>query len=102
VSIAPDVTPVPIMSHANFGHYLIVIDIISLQHVKLLGVDVTMYIIDNCVIPRSRYLRKITLNTYLESGNELYEHQEDGEEVVVVEEEEEEEDEEEDEELMGE
>jgi hypothetical protein len=47
VSVAPDVTPVPIMSHGNYGCYLIVIDIISLQHVELLGIDVTMHVIDN-------------------------------------------------------
>jgi hypothetical protein len=77
---------------------MILIDVLSLRHTALLGVDVTMHVIHDYLIPRRRYLRKMTMKTYLEAGNSIYEHEDDGEEVdEEVDEEEDEEDEDEDE-----
>jgi hypothetical protein len=58
------------------------IDITTSQDVTLLGVDVSMYVVDDKCIPRNRYLRRVTHETFLEYGEILYANKEDEEELM--------------------
>jgi hypothetical protein len=57
------------MSHVNWGQYLIVLS--PSQRVGFLGVDVEMYVVPS-THTRNRYLRRVTLDTFLEYGVDLY------------------------------
>jgi hypothetical protein len=70
LSIGENVTSVPLWSNGDWGQYLIVFT--PVQDVSFLGVDVEMHVVANLGIPRTRYLRRVTLETYLENKDELY------------------------------
>lgn len=82
VSFEPDVTSLCIASHANFGRYLIEITTLRLQDADLLGVNAEMYVVNDRMIPRSWYLRRVTLDTYLEYRERLYANEKDEEELM--------------------
>jgi hypothetical protein len=42
------------------------------QDVGFLGVDVEMHVIAGRSVPRNRYLRRVTFDTFLEYGEALY------------------------------
>ena len=70
MSFAPDDTSIRILSHAYAIAYFI--DLTTSQDVSLLGVDVTMYVVNEMCIPRNRYLRRVTHETFVEYGHRLY------------------------------
>jgi hypothetical protein len=63
------------VSHGDRGQYLIVLS--SSQLVRRLGVDVEMYVVGNSSIARHKYLRRVTLDTFLQYGEDLYADKED-------------------------
>ena len=80
VSFEPNIKSIRIVSHAPAGRYLI--DLTTLQDVKLLGVNVTMYVVDDNSIPRHRYLRRVSRDTFLQYGERLYADKEEEEELM--------------------
>jgi hypothetical protein len=50
---------------------------LRLQDADLLGVNVEMYVVNDRMIPRSWYLRCVTLDTYLEYRERLYANEKD-------------------------
>ena len=82
VSFEQDVTSLPIGSHGNFGLYLVDITPLHLLDTTPLGINVEMYVVNNRMIPRSWYLRCVTLDTFLEYRERLYAKEEDEEELM--------------------
>jgi hypothetical protein len=55
---------------------------LRLQDADLLGVNVEMYVVNDRMIPRSWYLRCVTLDTYLEYRERLYANEKDEKELM--------------------
>jgi len=80
VSFGPDDTSINILSHAHAISYFI--DLTTSQDVSFLGVDVTMYVVNDMHIPRNRYLRRVTHETFLEYRHRLYADEKNEEELM--------------------
>jgi hypothetical protein len=81
VYFEPNVKSIRLVSHAPVGRYLI--NLTTLQDVRLLGVNVTMYVVDDNSIPRHRYLRRVSRDTFLQYGERLYADKEEEEEELM-------------------
>ena len=80
VSFGPDDTSIHILSHGYAIAYFI--DMTTSQDVSLLGVDVTMYVVNDMCIPWNRYLCHVTHETFLEYGHRLYADEKNEEELM--------------------
>jgi hypothetical protein len=75
LSFGQNITSIPVVSNGDWGQYLIVLS--PSQDARRLGVDVETYVVFSNSIPRNRYLRQVTLDTFLEYGEDLYADLED-------------------------
>jgi len=72
-------TSFPILSHGQPGRYWIRLQI-SPDIVRL-GIEVEMFLCVNELLPRYRYLRRVTLDTFLDHGEVLFGDSDEEEEL---------------------
>ena len=80
LSFEPNIKSIRIVSHAPVGRYLI--DLTTLQDVRLLGVNVSMFVVVDNSIPRHRYLRHVSRDTFLQYQERLYADKEEEDELM--------------------